>query len=76
MGKLQFMNQDGEWENFPTDEELAYYRANIEALEQAGFALVCQMCNKTPNRSELQLRMLKHEWTCSVCHTVNSAGRA
>jgi len=32
MSGLQFMNQDGEWENFPTDDELAEKAKHQELL--------------------------------------------
>ena len=76
MGRLQFLNQDNEWENFPTDEEITYLRANLAALEELGYSLVCQMCNTLPTKAQIQTRWIKHEWTCAVCNTVNSAGKA
>ena len=76
MGHIEFLNQDNEWERFPTEEEEADLRANAEALEELGYKLICQMCNMMPSYAQLRARWLLKEWTCSSCHTVNSAGRA
>ena len=76
MGHIQFLNQDGEWEQFPTDEQIANIRANAEMLEELGVLLICQGCNKLPNATQIRQRYLKNEWTCDACGVVNSAGRA
>jgi len=76
MGHLQFMNQDGEWEQFPTPEEEANLRANAEALEDLGYKLICQMCNTMPTFQQMRQRWMMKEWKCNKCGTVNSAGRA
>ena len=76
MGHIQFLNQDGEWESFPNEELEANLRANAELLEELGYALICQMCNKFPTRNQIRTRYLLNEWVCEVCGTVNSAGRA
>jgi hypothetical protein len=76
MGYIQFLNQDGEWEEFPNEEQRANLRANAELLEEMGYKLICQLCNKFPTRSQIKNRYLLHEWTCEDCHTVNSAGKA
>jgi hypothetical protein len=34
MGSLQFMNQDGEWESFPTDDEIARSKEVQAILEE------------------------------------------
>ena len=76
MGHIQFLNQDGEWESFPTDEQEANLRENAKTLEELGYQLICQGCNKFPNATQIRERWLKHEWTCGACGVVNSAGRA
>ena len=76
MGHIQFLNQDGEWESFPTPEQEANFIANAKALEELGYKLICQMCNKFPNAHQIKERYQKHEWKCEVCGTINSAGRA
>lgn len=76
MGYVQFLNQDGEWEEFPNEEQRTNLRENAKLLEELGYKLICQLCNKFPNRQQIRERYLKHEWTCSDCGTVNSAGKA
>jgi hypothetical protein len=76
MGYIQFLNQDGEWEEFPNEEQRANLKANAELLEELGYKLICQLCNKFPTRLQIRTRYLLHEWTCEECHTVNSAGKA
>jgi hypothetical protein len=76
MGYIQFLNQDGEWEQFPNEEQRANLRANAELLEELGYNLICQLCNKFPTRAQIKSRYLLHEWVCEECGTVNSAGRA
>lgn len=76
MGHIEFLNQDNEWERFPTEEEEANLRANADALEELGYKLICQMCNAIPTYAQIKARWLLKEWTCQSCHTVNSAGRA
>ncbi len=34
MGRLQFMNQDGEWESFPTEDEIHRSKEVIAILEE------------------------------------------
>jgi len=76
MGHVTFLNQDGEWEQFPNEEQQANLRENALLLEELGYKLICQLCNKFPNRVQIRQRYLRHEWTCEDCGTVNSAGRA
>lgn len=76
MGHLQFLNQDGEWETFPTPEQEANLIANAEILEELGFKLICQLCNQFPNARQIRERYLKDSWICEKCSTINSGGRA
>lgn len=76
MGHIQFLNQDNEWESFPNEEQEANLRANAAALEELGYKLICQMCNKVPTWQQIRQRWITNEWQCSDCHTVNSAGKA
>jgi hypothetical protein len=76
MGYVQFLNQDGEWEEFPNEEQRENLKANALILEELGYKLICQLCNKFPTRKQITDRYLLHEWTCEECHTVNSAGKA
>ena len=76
MGHIQFLNQDGEWEQFPNEEQQANLRENAKLLEDLGYMLICQLCNKFPNRQQIRRRYLQNEWTCEECGTYNSAGKA
>jgi len=76
MGHITFLNQDGEWESFPNEEQEANLRENARLLEELGYQLICQLCNKFPNAAQIRQRFIKNEWTCEACGTVNSAGRA
>jgi hypothetical protein len=76
VGKLYFRNQDDEWEQFPTDEDLQAAEASAWDLQKLGFAIICQLCNTPPTVAQIKQRALQHSWKCDKCHTVNSAGRA
>ena len=76
MGHIQFLNQDGEWESFPNEEQEANLRENAEALENLGYLIICQLCNKFPTKQQIRQRFLLKEWLCEACGTINSAGRA
>jgi len=76
MGKLYFRNMDDEWEQFPTDEEIASIQRSALILEEMGYRIICQMCNEAPSIKEIKERAKHNEWTCPKCHTVNSAGKA
>jgi len=76
MGHVTFLNQDGEWEQFPNEEQQANLRANAELLEELGYKLICQLRNKFPSRTQIRQRYLRNEWICEDCGTINSAGKA
>jgi len=76
MGHVQFLNQDGEWETFPSPEQEANLRANAAILEELGYKLICQLCNQFPSPVQIKDRYLQQEWQCEKCHTINSAGKA
>jgi hypothetical protein len=76
MGKLFFRNQDDEWEQFPTDEQLQAAQAAAHDLQKLGFAIICQLCNTPPTVQQIKQRALQHEWKCDRCGTINSAGKA
>lgn len=75
MGKLYFQNQDNEWEEFPDEEAMAHIRASAQILQDLGYAIICQGCNKPPSVQQIKTRYIQHSWTCE-CGTVNSAGKA
>jgi len=76
VGKLYFRNQDDEWEQFPTDEDLQAAEKSAWDLQKLGFAIICQLCNEPPTIPQIKQRALQHSWKCDKCHTVNSAGKA
>jgi len=76
MGKLYFRNQDDEWEQFPTDEQLEAAKQSAYDLQELGFAIICQMCNTPPTVYQIKQRAMQREWKCDKCHTINSAGKA
>ena len=76
VGKLYFRNQDDEWEQFPTDEQLQLAEESAYILQAMGFAIICQLCNTPPTVQQIKQRALQNEWKCDKCHTINSAGRA
>ena len=76
MGKLYFRNQDDEWEQFPTDEDLEAAKKSAWDLQKLGFAIICQLCNTPPTVAQIKQRAMQHEWKCFECHTINSAGKA
>ena len=39
MGYVTFLNQDGEWEQFPNEEQQANLRENALLLEELGYKL-------------------------------------
>ena len=76
MGHIEILNQDGEWERFPDEEQEANLKANAAALEELGYKLICQLCNAIPNWQQIRQRFLRDQWQCDKCQTINSAGRA
>jgi len=76
MGYIQFLNQDGEWEEFPNEEQLQAARESAHDLQKLGFAIICQLCNTPPTVQQIKQRALQNEWKCDKCGTINSAGRA
>ena len=76
MGKLYFRNQDDEWEQFPTDEQLQAAQKSALDLQLLGFAIICQLCNTPPTIQQIKQRALQNAWKCDKCGTLNSAGRA
>ena len=50
MGALEFMNQDGEWEKFPSDEDMKMLEsmksANPEQPMSPEIVTLCHLCNE------------------------------
>ena len=74
MSGLQFMNQDGEWEQFPTDDELyAKARQRDEVLDALKVRILCHLCNEPVTTEELAfwVQGTVLTWSCKKCHAVN-----
>ena len=76
MSGLQFMNQDGEWESFPTDDELyARKRQRESVLDNLQVRILCNLCNEPVAKDELAFWIEGQAltWSCQKCHAVNES---
>jgi hypothetical protein len=75
MSGLQFMNQDGEWEKFPSDGELAETARKKELLDALQVRIICHLCNEPVAKDELAFWIEGQAitWSCKKCHTVNES---
>ena len=75
MSGLQFMNQDGEWEKFPSDSELAELARQKELLNNLVVRIICNLCNEPVAKDELAFWIEGQAitWSCRKCHSVNVA---
>jgi hypothetical protein len=71
MGRLQFKNQDDEWESFPTDEEIARSKEVQAILEEFTIMTRCCLCNESIPVSEIKVNLTSKAWSCRKCHAVN-----
>jgi hypothetical protein len=71
MGRLQFKNQDDEWESFPTDEEIQRSKEVQAILEEFTFMTRCCLCNESIPVSEIKVNLTNKAWSCRKCHAVN-----
>jgi hypothetical protein len=88
MGSLEFMNQDGDWEKFPTDEEIAIMRSmmNTETLAKSvppihpEITTVCHLCNEPFPMEDVVITggslLTGYTWSCPKCHAITSLGKA
>lgn len=85
MGTIEFKNQDGEWEKFPTDEELYQLKEGIGAVNpnppiQPEITTICHLCNEPFPMENIVITggSLKtgFTWSCPKCHAVSSIGKA
>jgi hypothetical protein len=65
MSSLQFMNQDGEWENFPPDDVLAEKAKHQELINALQVRIICHLCNEPVPREELAFWVAGTAITCS-----------
>lgn len=84
MGTIEFVNQDGEWEKFPTDEEL-YALKELFAVEHEPplhpeITTVCHLCNEPFPMEEIMVTggnpVAGFTWSCPKCHAITSTGKA
>jgi len=75
MSGLQFMNQDGEWEQFPTDDELAYKAQHKELLNALRVRILCHLCNEPVPKEELAFWVQGQSltWSCKKCSAVSES---
>ena len=71
MGKLYFKNMDLDWEEFPSDEELARTAEQQAALDEFQFKIVCHLCNQPVSPEQVKVNLEKRSWSCKKCHAVN-----
>ena len=75
MSGLQFMNQDGEWEKFPSDDVLYEKARQREALNALRVRIICHLCNEPCPSDELAFWIEGQSltWSCKKCHAVNES---
>jgi hypothetical protein len=85
MGTLEFMNQDGEWEKFPSDEEIAIMS---KLMNTAGsnppihpeITTICHLCNEPFPMEDIVVTggdyLNGFTWSCPKCHAITSLGKA
>jgi len=75
MSHLQFLNQDGEWEKFPTDDELYEKARQREMLDALQVRIICHLCNEPVPTTELAFWIQGQilTWSCNKCHAVNES---
>jgi hypothetical protein len=85
MGTLEFMNQDGEWEKFPTDEDLIAVRDGIRMIPATPpihpeITTICHLCNEPFPMEQVMITggspLTGYTWSCPKCHAVTSLGKA
>jgi hypothetical protein len=74
MTGLEFMNQDGEWERFPTDEELLAKKEIGETIDALKVRIICHLCNEPAPTDKLVFFQLgtSISWSCDKCHAVSA----
>jgi hypothetical protein len=84
MGTLEFMNQDGEWEKFPSDEEMQVL-AELMAVPphppvNPEITTVCHLCNEPFPIEQIMVTggnpVSGFTWSCPKCHAITSTGKA
>jgi hypothetical protein len=85
MGSLQFMNQDGEWESFPKDDEIAAMKELMDYYKEIPplhpeITTVCHLCNEPFPMESIVVTggnpIAGYTWSCPKCHAITSTGKA
>jgi hypothetical protein len=84
MGTLEFMNQDGEWEKFPSDEDLAVLAELMTVPPHPPvhpeITTVCHLCNEPFPMEDIVVTggspVSGYTWSCPKCHAITSTGKA
>lgn len=85
MGSLQFMNQDGEWENFPKQEEIDAMKELLNQITDTPplhpeLRTVCHLCNEPFPMESIVVTggnpVAGYTWSCPKCHAITSTGKA
>jgi hypothetical protein len=83
MGTLEFMNQDGEWEKFPSDEEMQILKELQEVANPPicpDITTVCHLCNEPFPMEDIVVTggnpVAGYTWSCPKCHAITSTGKA
>ena len=78
------MNQDGEWEKFPSDEEMQELKELMDMPTEnpiyPDITTVCYLCNEPFPIEAIKITggdMLNgYTWSCPKCHAITSTGKA
>jgi RNase P subunit RPR2 len=75
MSRLEFMNQDGEYEKWPSDEELLEKARQQEMLNTLQVRVICHLCNEPIPTTEIAVWREGQliTWSCKKCHAVNES---
>lgn len=84
MGTLEFMNQDGEWEKFPSDDEIAHLKNAKDGILvpaiRPEIITVCHLCNEPFPMENIMIvggtYSTGFTWSCPKCHAVSGIGKA
>jgi hypothetical protein len=79
------MNQDGEWENFPKQEEIDAMKELLNQITDTPplhpeLTTVCHLCNEPFPMEEIVVTggnpVAGYTWSCPKCHAITSTGKA
>ena len=85
MGSLEFMNQDGEWEKFPPQEQIDAMKELLHKINDTPplhpeITTVCHLCNEPFPMEDIVVTggnpVAGYTWSCPKCHAITSTGKA